>query len=64
MDTVRFPLEVSAKIRYSHEPAKCRVVEEEGKLKCQFEEAQRAPTPGQAIVFYSDDLVVGGATIL
>lgn len=61
------PLFVKAKIRYSHAPAECkieRMEKEDNNLKCTFAEPQRAPTPGQAIVFYEDDIVLGGATIL
>ncbi|MEK7224432.1 MAG: aminomethyltransferase beta-barrel domain-containing protein, partial [Bacteroidota bacterium] len=28
-----------------------------------FRQPQRAPTPGQAVVFYQGELLVGGATI-
>ncbi|HWT73535.1 MAG TPA: tRNA 2-thiouridine(34) synthase MnmA [Mobilitalea sp.] len=58
-------MEVEAKIRYSHKGAKClirRTAEDE--VLCIFEEPQRAITPGQAIVFYQGDYVVGGGTII
>ncbi len=57
-------IELTGKIRYSHSPSKC-VIEmiDKDRLKCTFEEPQRAITPGQAIVFYELDKVVGGGTI-
>ncbi len=58
-------MEFIAKIRYSHEGAKCRITKiGEDKIRCDFEEPQRAITPGQAIVFYDGDYVAGGATII
>ena len=58
-------MEVTAKIRYSHKGAPCTIREvEEGVVECVFEEPQRAITPGQAVVFYDDDYVVGGGVIL
>lgn len=58
-------LRVTAKIRYSHKGAPC-VIREIGKdlVECLFDVPQRAITPGQAVVFYDGDTVVGGGTIL
>lgn len=57
-------MEVVAKIRYSHKGALCTIKEEGPDLvKVRFEEPQRAVTPGQAVVFYDGDYVVGGGTI-
>ena len=56
---------VTAKIRYSHKGAPCRIRElEDGRVECRFLEKVRAITPGQAVVFYDGDYVVGGGTIL
>ena len=58
-------MQVSAKIRYSHKGAYCTISEvEEGIVECVFEEPQRAVTPGQAVVFYDGDYVIGGGTII
>ncbi|MFW6676347.1 tRNA 2-thiouridine(34) synthase MnmA [Lacrimispora sp. AGF001] len=58
-------MEVMAKIRYSHKGAPCTIKEvEDGVVECRFEEPQRAITPGQAVVFYQGEYVVGGGTIL
>lgn len=58
-------MRLSAKIRYSHKGAMCTVKEvENGLVECRFDEPQRAITPGQAVVFYQGDYVVGGGTIL
>ena len=57
--------EVLAKIRYSHKGSSCTIRElPDGTVECQFKEPQRAITPGQAVVFYEDECVVGGGTIL
>ncbi len=54
-----------AKIRYSHqaEPCVIKMIDEET-LICEFQDKQRAITPGQALVFYDKDIVIGGGTIL
>lgn len=57
-------MQVMAKIRYSHKGAPC-VIREIGEdlVECRFTETVRAVTPGQAVVFYDGDYVVGGGTI-
>jgi len=56
---------VKAKIRYNHQGAFCTIRKiEEDMVECLFEEPQRAITPGQAVVFYENDYVIGGGTIL
>ncbi|MBB2182331.1 tRNA 2-thiouridine(34) synthase MnmA [Lachnospiraceae bacterium MD1] len=58
-------MEVEAKIRYSHKGAPCKIKKTaEDELLCTFDEPQRAITPGQAVVFYQGDYVVGGGTII
>ena len=59
------PRGVFAKIRYNHKGAWC-TVEKTGsdEVTCHFEEPQRAVTPGQALVFYDGEYVLGGGTIL
>lgn len=52
------------KIRYAHRGAPCHIRElPHGRIEVVFEEAQRAITPGQAVVFYRDGYVLGGGTI-
>jgi tRNA-specific 2-thiouridylase len=58
------PMEVKAKIRYLHQEAEARVTPlGEDKVRVKFEEPQWAVTPGQAVVFYNQDTVIGGGTI-
>lgn len=64
-ETLEGPMRVHAKIRYSHKLSPCVItMQDENTLKCEFDEPQRAITPGQAVVFYDGDIVVGGGTIL
>ena len=58
------PLRVAAKIRHSHQPAAATVrALGEGRAEVVFDEPQRAITPGQSVVWYRDDCVVGGGVI-
>ena len=57
-------IEVTAKIRYNHPGTPATVTPlDNGRAKVKLHSAQRAITPGQASVFYQDDLVVGGGWI-
>lgn len=58
------PLEVQVKIRYNHIPAPAVIYPcESDTVRVVFKDPQRAITPGQAVVFYQDDIVVGGGWI-
>ena len=58
------PLRVTVKIRHRHEGA-AALIEKSGddEILVSFDQPQRAVTPGQAAVFYADDVVVGGGWI-
>ncbi len=59
------PRRVKAKIRYNHRGEYCRIEKTDGgRIKCTFEREVRAATPGQAVVFYDGEYVLGGGTIL
>jgi tRNA-specific 2-thiouridylase len=58
------PMTLKAKIRYLHQEAEMVVTPaDNSKVKVTFIEPQMAITPGQAAVFYNDDVVIGGGTI-
>ena len=58
------PMSVTARIRHSRNEAAATVYpEENGFARVEFETPQRAVTPGQAVVLYRGDLVIGGGTI-
>lgn len=62
--TLRAPMEVIAKIRYNHPGTAATVSPQaDGRAQVKLHIPQRAITPGQAAVFYQDDLVVGGGWI-
>ncbi len=55
---------VWAKIRYNHKGAWCKVrMSGEDEILCEFEEPQRAAAPGQAVVLYDGEVVLGGGII-
>ena len=59
------PMQVKAKIRYNHSGEDCTIEKQpEGRVLCRFVKPVRAVTPGQAVVFYRDEFVLGGGTIL
>ena len=58
------PLRVTARTRYhqTEQPATVYPAGEDG-FRLEFDEPQRAPTAGQAVVLYQGDVVLGGGTI-
>lgn len=58
------PINVKAKIRYKA-PEQSAIISpiENDMIKVVFNEKQRAVTPGQSVVFYNNDIVVGGGII-
>jgi tRNA-specific 2-thiouridylase len=64
IDDLREPLRVQAKIRHRHEAAPALLQRSgDDEVLVTFDDAQRAITPGQAVVFYDGDVVVGGGWI-
>ena len=63
-ETIMEPIRVKAKTRsrMSEQPATVYPMED-GRCRVEFDQPQRAITPGQAVVLYDGDLVVGGGTI-
>ena len=58
------PMRIEAKIRYSASPAAATVEQtSESTFSLTFDEAQRAITPGQSVVLYDGDCVIGGGII-
>lgn len=63
-DTLEQPMRLSAKIRYRHTPAAATVIRTDtDRISITFDEPQRAITPGQSVVLYDGDIVVGGGII-
>lgn len=65
VEDITEPVRVMAKIRYNHKGEFCILQKQaDGKVICSFERPVRAATPGQAVVFYDGEHVLGGGTIL
>ncbi len=57
-------LAITAQIRHRHSPAAARVrAIEAARAELEFDEPQTAITPGQAVVFYDGEIVIGGGWI-
>ena len=63
IDGLTGPLRVKAKTRYRQAEQWAELRPAEGGVLLEFDQPQRAVTPGQAAVFYDGDAVVGGGTI-
>ncbi len=63
-DSLTSPIRLEAKIRYGKAQSPCTVTPiSEKEITVEFDSPQRAPSPGQSVVFYDGDLLVGGAVI-
>jgi tRNA-specific 2-thiouridylase len=64
-DVAREPVRAEVRVRYRHTAAPATLSPlEDNRVRVQFDEPQRAITPGQATVFYRGDEVVGGGWIV
>ncbi|MBD3271704.1 MAG: tRNA 2-thiouridine(34) synthase MnmA [Elusimicrobia bacterium] len=54
---------LTAKIRYAHAPAPCRATQNNNTLTVRFDESQQSITPGQSVVLYDADRLIGGGVI-
>ena len=58
LEQIEDGIRLLAKIRYSHRGAMCTVYHEGERLRLEFDEPQRAATPGQAVVFYREEEIM------
>jgi len=64
VERLQQPIKVKARIRYRHQEAEAEVtLLDEDRVYVKFTEPQMAIAPGQAVVFYDGDTVIGGGTI-
>ena len=64
-DRLKKEMKIKAKLRYRHKESPCTISPlENGNVKIVFADPQRAPSAGQAAVFYDGDTVVGGEKII
>lgn len=64
VENITEPMDVTARARYNQKEQPATVYPgEDGLVKVVFRDPQRAMTPGQSVVLYQGDLVVGGGTI-
>ena len=60
----QLPFQCKAKVRYRQPDQHCIIEKlENNQITVSFEQAQRAITPGQSVVFYQDNICLGGAVI-
>ena len=64
IEELKRPTKLKARIRYAHKETETIVTPlSEDKVYVKFKEPQMAITPGQAVVFYRGDVVIGSGTI-
>ncbi len=64
IDSLNEGMRISAQIRYKDEPSLAKVYPQEGNsISIIFNEPKKAITPGQSVVMYSGDLLIGGGII-
>ena len=65
IDRLSGQMRVQAKVRHRHEPADATIRMLDGeRVQIEFDEPQRAVTPGQSAVFFDGDTVVGGGWLM
>ena len=63
-DSPNLPLRCTAKTRYRQQDVTCEVLADQpGQVRVEFDQPQRAVTPGQSVVFYQDEVCLGGGII-
>ena len=63
-NNLSFPIEVMAQIRYNSKPSPATIsMHNDNEIEIKFKNSQLAITPGQSIVFYINDILIGGAII-
>ncbi|MFC2019985.1 tRNA 2-thiouridine(34) synthase MnmA [Chloroflexota bacterium] len=64
IDSLKEPIKLKARIRHRHEEAPAEISPlDSDRVGVRFASPQMAITPGQAVVFYDEDTVIGGGTI-
>ena len=64
LDDIPEKIKIKAKVRYNQSEQSAVAVMENGLLHVIFDEAQRAISPGQSVVLYDEDIVLGGGRII
>ncbi|MBN0988636.1 tRNA 2-thiouridine(34) synthase MnmA [Amphritea pacifica] len=62
-DSPTLPFRCRAKVRYRQSDQACTVIAEGDSFRIEFDEPQRAVTPGQSVVIYHNDICLGGGVI-
>lgn len=64
IEELKEPIKVTTKIRYLHKESEAKLTPlDNRRVYVRFKKPQRAITPGQAVVFFDNDVVIGGGTI-
>ena len=65
LDNIKFPMDINAQIRYNSKSSLAKVSKlDSDVINIKFKEPQLAITPGQSVVFYDNEKVMGGAIII